>query len=181
MVEERALDSYHNVLFSLVHFWRERAVWPRRLTVVSHAFKRGRLVDYHCAAIGFPPDRVGFVGMDPPNLPADILAAAAAAGADGGESGPASREKAEAMKGAVAVIVGQWTEDPHGVGDVLAGKRRQRNPWNTDQMLFRSPEERARSGVATRFVGEGGGDMEALVEGVPAPWAAAAAGPDEAQ
>ncbi|CAI4215345.1 unnamed protein product [Parascedosporium putredinis] len=40
LVEERALDSYYNVLFSLVQFWRLHSRrWPARLTVVSHAFK----------------------------------------------------------------------------------------------------------------------------------------------
>ncbi|KAJ4390428.1 hypothetical protein N0V85_007233, partial [Neurospora sp. IMI 360204] len=52
-LEERALDSYYNILFSLIHYWRvhPQHAWPERITLVSHAFKRNRLVDGHCAAI----------------------------------------------------------------------------------------------------------------------------------
>ncbi|KJK76500.1 hypothetical protein H634G_08088 [Metarhizium anisopliae BRIP 53293] len=64
MLEERALDSYHNVLFSLSLFYARFQRWPRHVVVVSHAFKRPRMLDGHCAAIGFPPDRVSFVGAD---------------------------------------------------------------------------------------------------------------------
>ncbi len=169
MVEERALDSYYNILFSILQFWRNHdcAVWPQSLTIVSHGFKRVRLVDSHCAAIAFPLDRVGFVGINPPNLPAD-LRAADLAGAPLGDESDTSPEKAEAMKGAREVI-GHWTEDPHGVDELLAGKRRKRNPWKVDQMLFQSQEERARSGLETRFIG---GDIEALVDGAARPWVA---------
>ncbi|ROT41528.1 hypothetical protein SODALDRAFT_331269 [Sodiomyces alkalinus F11] len=156
-VDEQALDSYHNVLFPLVHFWRRRGrvgspSWPGRLTVVSHAFKRPRIVQGHCAAIGFPLDRVEFVGVDPPGMvPA----------ADG----------EVAKTGAIAGVqraVDQWTADPHGVGPVLAGKRASRNPWGVSQWLFVSREERARSGLLTRMLDDGG---EALVDGEVRPWA----------
>jgi len=174
MVEERALDSYYNILFSLVQFWRNHdcQFWPQRMTIVSHGFKRLRLVDSHCAAIAFPLDRVGFVGINPPNLPADLLAAdAAGQGAVGGlatenDEGAMAKDKAEAMQGA-REVVGHWMEDPHGVGDILAGKRRKRNLWDVDQMLFQSEEERQLSGVRTQVIG---GRMEALVDGSPRPW-----------
>ncbi|KID96500.1 DUF218 domain protein, partial [Metarhizium majus ARSEF 297] len=68
ILEERALDSYHNVLFSLSLFYARFQRWPRHVVVVSHAFKRPRMLEGHCAAIGFPPDRVSFVGVDPPCL-----------------------------------------------------------------------------------------------------------------
>ncbi|KAL1840226.1 hypothetical protein VTJ49DRAFT_709 [Mycothermus thermophilus] len=58
LLEERALDSYANILLSLITFWRHHSCWPMRLTIVSHGFKRVRLVDGHCAAIGFPLERV---------------------------------------------------------------------------------------------------------------------------
>ncbi|KAK3377811.1 Mur ligase [Podospora didyma] len=143
LLEERALDSYYNILFSLVEFWRHNdAVWPERVTIVSHAFKRTRLVDGHCAAIGlFPLDRVGFVGINPPGL--------------GGQSGSVSQKKADAVQG-VQLAVGQWTDDPHGVGEELAGKRRARNCWNVDQRLFFTVEERLRSGVGVRELEDGG-------------------------
>ncbi|MDA4133894.1 MAG: hypothetical protein OK454_12340, partial [Thaumarchaeota archaeon] len=173
MLEERALDSYYNILFSILEFWRRNgqtaASWPERLTIVSHAFKRARLVDSHCAAIGFPLDRVAFIGINPPNLPAALLAADKAsqelAAAGGLAPGEVSEEKAEAMKG-VRETVGLWSDDPHGVGKVLVGKRRTRNPWGVSQTLFLHDEERARSGAETRTVG----GTEALVEGGTRPW-----------
>ncbi|KAK1827871.1 FolC bifunctional protein [Podospora conica] len=122
LLEERALDSYHNILFSTLLFWSRHGVWPRRLTLVSHGFKRARLVDGHCAAIGFPLERVAF---------------------------------------GVQLALGQWGEDPHGVGEALAGKRRERNCWGVGQGLFADEEERGRSGVVVRVVG----GQEALAEG----------------
>ncbi|KAK0752421.1 Mur ligase [Schizothecium vesticola] len=89
LLEERALDSYHNILFSTLLFWRHHGVWPARLTLVSHGFKRTRLVAGHCAAIGFPLERVTFVGISPP-------------GTDEGAEG-------------VQLALGQWEEDPHGL------------------------------------------------------------------
>lgn len=155
LLEERALDSYYNILFSLILFWRRHAVWPTRLTIVSHAFKRNRLVDGHCTAIGFPADRVNFVGINPPGI--------GAAGLEGEDPG----EKAEAMRG-VQLAIGQWAEDPHGVGEALSEKRRMRNCWGVQQQLFWDEEERARSGVDVRTL-EGG--IEALVDGGRRPWA----------
>ncbi|GAB1314053.1 hypothetical protein MFIFM68171_04263 [Madurella fahalii] len=155
LLEERALDSYHNILYSLILFWRQHAVWPARLTIVSHGFKRNRLVDGHCAAIGFPADRVDFVGINPPGINA--------AGLESEESG----EKTEAMRG-VQLAIGQWAEDPHGVGEALAKKRRMRNCWGVQQRLFLDEEERARSGVNVRVLGDG---TEALVDGGKRPWA----------
>ncbi|KAK3351377.1 hypothetical protein B0H65DRAFT_546424 [Neurospora tetraspora] len=168
-LEERALDSYYNILFSLIHYWRvvhhPQHAWPERITIVSHAFKRNRLVDGHCAAIfGLIPSqlelekRVRFVGINPPGVDG--------VGSVDGDGG--SKEKKEAMQG-VQLALGQWAEDPHGVGEELAGKRRARNCWGLDQRLFFSEEERRRSGVETRMLEDG---SEALVDGEkPRPWA----------
>ncbi|KAK4242532.1 Mur ligase [Achaetomium macrosporum] len=157
LLEERALDSYYNILFSLISFWRHHAVWPDRLTIVSHGFKRNRLVDGHCAAICFPLDRVEFVGINPPGV--DGMGSLAEGGGPG--------EKAEAMRG-VQLAMGQWAEDLHGVGEELSGKRRARNCWRVQQRLFWDEEERLRSGVDVRVLEDGG---EALVEGGRRPWA----------
>ncbi|KAK1771121.1 hypothetical protein QBC33DRAFT_232328 [Phialemonium atrogriseum] len=165
LLEERALDSYYNILFSIMLFWRVHHVWPKHITLVSHAFKRARLVDAHCAAIAFPLDRVRFVGIDPPGI-----GSSGNPSKEGGGfalSGQVTGEKAEAMRG-VSEAVDHWTEDPHGVGEVLAGKRRKRNPWKVDQRLFLSDDERSRSKVKTRLL-DGGG--EALAEGGTMPWA----------
>ena len=164
ILEEQALDSYYNVLFSLVKFWRRHDVWPDRITIVSHAFKKARLVDAHCGAIGFPLDRVDFVGISPPELnpfgtsSLDLEKAA--------QDGKVSAEKANKMLD-VHVVVGQWADDPHGIGKVLAGKRRERNCWNITQKLFASDEERNRSGLLTSFLEDG---SEYLVGETVWPW-----------
>ncbi|KAJ2985320.1 hypothetical protein NUW58_g5600 [Xylaria curta] len=144
--EERALDSYSNVLFSIVQFWSIYGVWPTQLTIVSHAFKRERLVDCHCGAVRFPLNRVGFVGVDPPGM------------ADGSNKA--------AIPG-VAEAVNQWKGDPHGRGVVLSSKRLRRNPWGTSQTLFSTEDERIRSGVRSQILGDG---QEYLIDGVPQPW-----------
>jgi hypothetical protein len=171
LLEERALDSYYNILFSLVAFWRAYSVWPRRLTIVSHGFKRVRLVEGHCQAIGFPLDRIDFVGINPPGVDDDVGAALTCAAGSSGEGGAGrdlvGEEKKEVMKG-VQLTLGQWKDDPHGVGEDLAGKRRKRNCWGVDQRLFLSEEERERSGVDVRTLEDG---SEALVEGGRRPWA----------
>ena len=135
-VEERALDSYHNVLFSILQFWRTQSfTWPTYLTIVSHGFKRERLVAGHCNAIAFPLSRVNFVGVDPHSH------------LDLGNSAT--------MKGNRTALQ-QWAEDSHGKGDILAGKRKKRNPWGIDQRLFLTDVERKASGIATRLTDDGG-------------------------
>ncbi|CAK7269112.1 hypothetical protein SEPCBS119000_003401 [Sporothrix epigloea] len=165
LVEEQALDSYYNILFSLVAFWRRVGAWPARVTIVSHDFKRSRLVDDHCGrdAIAILPlnQRVSFIGINPPNLPAEFGGASSAA-----STATVSEDKSQAMQGAHAVL-GHWASDPHGVGHILAGKRRARNPWQCDQRLFVDDAERQRSGLATRLVGD---DMEAIADGDSRPW-----------
>ncbi|KAK1580439.1 DUF218 domain-containing protein [Colletotrichum navitas] len=164
-----ALDSYHNILHSLLLFRRLYASWPQNLTIVSHAFKKPRIVDGHCAAIGFPLERVHFIGIDPPCMRAASTTAAAAADDDEDDkrtTGASDGDKAGAIAG-VQRAVDEWAQDPHGIGTTLARKRRARNPWDLDDRLFASEEERARSGVATRIVA----GHEALVEDAKRPWA----------
>ncbi|KAI1850562.1 hypothetical protein JX266_003844 [Neoarthrinium moseri] len=129
--ETRALDSYYNVLFSLTKFWEDYSNWPQRVTIVSHAFKRERLVDCHCGAIGYPLDRVDFIGVDPPGM------------LDGSNEA--------AIKGVVQAVT-EWKEDPHGTGVSLAAKRSKRNPWGIAQGLFSAGEVRERSGVQTKLL-----------------------------
>ncbi|KAH8893388.1 hypothetical protein GQ53DRAFT_805577 [Thozetella sp. PMI_491] len=165
ILEERALDSYYNVLFSLIAFWRAHGAWPERITIVSHAFKKARLVDAHCGAIGFPLDRVEFVGISPPEF--DPFGTSAKDIEKAAQHGEVSKDKADKMLD-VYLVVGQWIEDPHGLGENLAGKRKSRNCWNVDQRLFMTDEERARSGVQTRILEDG---AEILVDEAPRPWA----------
>ncbi|KAI8945317.1 DUF218 domain-containing protein [Xylaria longipes] len=144
--EERALDSYSNVLFCIVRFWEIYGTWPTELTIVSHAFKRERLVDCHCGAIRFPLSHVNFVGSDPPGM------------TDGSNKA--------AIPGVVEAIT-QWKDDPHGRGNALSSKRMQRNPWGILQTIFLTEEDRSRSGVRS-YISEDG--HEFLIDGVPQPW-----------
>ncbi|KAG5987311.1 hypothetical protein E4U43_005136 [Claviceps pusilla] len=65
ILEHRALDSFHNILFSQTLFWEHFGVFPKRLTIVSHAFK-GPRVRRHCDEMGWSAREVRFVGIDPP-------------------------------------------------------------------------------------------------------------------
>lgn len=141
--EERALDSYQNILFSIIQFWRRTSRWPSSLTIVSHAFKRRRLVEAHCGAIAFPLDRVRFVGLNPPGVP-DVV----------------DREEE---------AVDEWLRDPQGQSDGLKSKRARRNPWGVSQRLFVDEVERRRGGVGTRVL-EDGEEILLLGEGSGAPW-----------
>lgn len=144
--EERALDSYSNLLFSILHFWSLHGTWPAKLTIVSHAFKRERLVDCHCQAIRFPLHRINFVGIDPQGM------------ADGSNKA--------AIPGVVDAVH-HWKRDPHGKGDALSSKRTWRNPWGISQTLFLSHQDRSRSGVRSHVHEHG---QEYLIDGVPQPW-----------
>ncbi|RDA87757.1 hypothetical protein CP532_2483 [Ophiocordyceps camponoti-leonardi (nom. inval.)] len=141
LLEERALDSYHNILYSLTLFHSLHALWPDSITVISHAFKLPRL-RAHCEAIGFRS--VTFVGIDPPALSSD----------------------AEAGGGGIAAALDDWARDPHGRGPVLSAKRRARNPWSVWQGVF--PQGAADSGC---LLTKGWGEDETLVDEAPRPWA----------
>ncbi|KAK7989544.1 hypothetical protein PG989_009859 [Apiospora arundinis] len=146
--EPRALDSYYNVLFSLLLFWQSTHdgkatvsttnTWPEKITIVSHAFKH----------------RVDFVGIDPPGM------------VDGTNEA--------AMQG-VSQAIAEWKENPHGIGGTLAEKRRKRNPWGVSQTLFESEQLRAQSGIKTIIVtgnDDGSGVKEEVLDpSATQPWA----------
>lgn len=123
LLEERALDSYHNILFSLTlfrdHFGQR---WPAQVTIVSHAFKEARIMK-HVRAIGFPVERVRFVGIDPETMQTGTET--------GTGTGPVWEGVAQAER--------DWDEDPRGKGEKLAGKRARRNVWGVWQGVFVRP------------------------------------------
>ena len=110
--ETHATDSYQNLLFSLVLYRHEIGAYPLRLTIISHAFKENRILNYHCKAIKWPLSRTTFVGIDPPE---EVTSRAEL---DAGE----------------AKAVDAWREDLYGVGDVLGMKRRKRG-WGAREVL----------------------------------------------
>ncbi|UNI20946.1 hypothetical protein JDV02_006988 [Purpureocillium takamizusanense] len=183
LLEERALDSFSNVLFSLTLFRARVGAWPAALTVVGHAFKRPRM-EAHVAAVGFPAARTRHVGVDPPAIGRVLVAAAAAAaavataatagrdagGGAEGEDGEGEDEKGEDPRHHPVVrgirnAEREWRDDPHGRGESLAGKRRGRNVWAAWQGVFER-DVTDRGGLET--VGEG--EEERLVDEARRPW-----------
>lgn len=152
LVEEQALDSFANILFSLLLFWKRTRTWPEKITIISHAFKRERFMELHIPALRFPLSKVGFLGIDP------------------GYMDPCSSEYDEARaeevrRGSRENGYAEWERDPLGTGKVLSGKRRGRNPWAVSQKWFEEENERGISGVKSRGVGnesEDGAEEEFL-------------------
>jgi hypothetical protein len=117
LVEAEALDSFQNMLFSLLVFWKRFGAWPAETVVVTHGFKRARVVELHGTALGFGAGRgqLGFVGVDPEYMASE----------DEGD-----RERAESVRrGERERGYGAWKEDPYGVAPFLTAKRKGRNPW----------------------------------------------------
>ncbi|KAJ6114418.1 DUF218 domain protein [Penicillium sp. IBT 16267x] len=117
ITEDLATDSYQNVLFSLLRFRLHTGVYPQRVTVVTHEFKRARFMECHFPALGLlpqiserntEPNGVSVIGINPPEEVTPL----------------GSLVRGEAGKG-----IGLWRQDLYGVGEDLAGKRRQRG-WN---------------------------------------------------
>ncbi|KAI9736842.1 MAG: hypothetical protein M1818_005893 [Claussenomyces sp. TS43310] len=158
-LEERALDSLHNVLFSLTRFYALTRAWPRRVTVVSHAFKRPRFMELHLLALrwpgglapgqeqeeeegeGAPAAMAEFVGVDPEYMAVDGARAE------------------QVRQGERRAGFEAWRADPRGLGPLLEGKRRARNVWRVEQGLFageggEAEALRRESGVDWEVVGE---------------------------
>ncbi|CEJ94057.1 hypothetical protein VHEMI09612 [[Torrubiella] hemipterigena] len=145
LIEDRALDSYHNILFSITLFYSRFSVWPQRITIVSHGFKRLRVLHGHCVAIGYPLDRIHYVGIDPPGME------------DASNFSVAGVEQAK----------DEWTLDPHGRDASLACKRERRNPWHVSQGVFPQESElNDNCGLMIRHLNGG----ETLDEDAPRPW-----------
>jgi hypothetical protein len=159
LLEEQALDSFANILFSLLTFWRHTSSFPKTLTIVSHAFKESRFMELHIPALRFPREKVVFVGIDP------LYMSEGSEKYDGERADAVrrfSREKGYA----------EWEKDRLGEGDVLVGKRDGRNFWRVGQRWFQSDDERKRSGVRSRVLsaGDGLGMEEEVVSGERQPW-----------
>ncbi|KXG46582.1 protein of unknown function DUF218 [Penicillium griseofulvum] len=75
IAETNATDSYQNLLFSLIQFRVYTGVYPQRVTVVTHEFKRARFMQCHFPAVGLVPigpeqedytQKVAVIGINPP-------------------------------------------------------------------------------------------------------------------
>ncbi|EED12205.1 DUF218 domain protein [Talaromyces stipitatus ATCC 10500] len=115
--ENHATDSYQNILFSLLLYRQHtKSAYPRKITIITHEFKRKRFLDLHLPAIGILPMSmskidVNFVGINPPEYITPV----------------AGLVKGEEKRGP-----GLWKDDLYGKGEVLSWKRRGRG-WNQDE------------------------------------------------
>lgn len=133
-VEEQALDSFGNLVFSVIRFWKRTGSWPEMITIVSHAFKEARFMELHVPAMRWPRDRVRFVGVDPEYM-------------DEGKS-EFDEDRAQSVRsGERERGFKEWERDPMGKEDRLWEKRRMRNFWMVGQLLFDGEEESEKSGV----------------------------------
>jgi hypothetical protein len=156
LLEEQALDSFANLLFSLLIFWKETGQWPEKVTIISHGFKEDRFMELHVPTIRFPRRKVAFLGIDPEYM------------REGSKE--FERERTTSVKrGEMERGFTEWQRDPLGVGSVLSRKRKERNCWGVSQVWFEKSEERERSGVksSVRIV-EGG--FEECLRNERQPW-----------
>jgi hypothetical protein len=132
LVEEYSTDSFQNVLFGLIGYFKqvvmqlqegckgkgedagENVGWdvglPKKLIVVSHEFKRARFMDLHIPALGFPLERVEFIGIDPPWT---------------------GERRDEMVKGEMERGYRAWKDDDWGIGEFLSAKRKERG-WDEE-------------------------------------------------
>jgi len=108
LLEERATDSYQNVLFSILAFRRRTGYYPEQLTIITHAFKNDRFLHLHSRALKWPAERVKVLGINPPFTLAEL-------------EGTIAGEKRNGYA--------PWETDLYGVRDPLAGKRKVRG-WD---------------------------------------------------
>ncbi|KAK5043641.1 hypothetical protein LTR84_011355 [Exophiala bonariae] len=129
-VDRFATDSYQNILCSLIQFplfvqelqghacslstkESPQAIFPNKLIIVSHEFKRARFLDLHAPALQWFGE-TKFIGINPPFDSVKM----------------AEIEEGDRLRG-----FGAWKKDIYGVGPALADKRLARG-WNED--LFRA-------------------------------------------
>jgi hypothetical protein len=102
--EDFSRDSFENLLFSICRFQQVTGRYPRKVIVISWAFKQERF-DRHRIAIGFPADRFEFQGV---NQPVGL---------------------GSALRGE-EVTLRAFMQNRYGSDGELAAKRTARNPFN---------------------------------------------------
>lgn len=140
--EDFATDSYQNLLFSILLFRKQTFRYPHHITIVSHAFKRARFLNIHCQSIGWPLERVSYVGINPP------------------EEITAEGELIENEAKAVAA----WREDLYGTRQELASKRLKRgwDPLQVEELLLLHGGDSVEKSVCDLLKYDGGTDGQTL-------------------
>ncbi|KAL6768781.1 hypothetical protein ACKKBF_B16175 [Auxenochlorella protothecoides x Auxenochlorella symbiontica] len=100
--EEKARDSFENLLFGLCRYYELTGHHPTHVTVVGYEFKKARFQDMHRAAVRYPATSFSYVGT-PALTPSAVDGEAAAAAA--------------------------FRTDPYGCSGALAAKRAERDPF----------------------------------------------------
>ncbi|KAF8995472.1 hypothetical protein BDQ17DRAFT_1365658 [Cyathus striatus] len=118
--ENYALDSYQNLLFSILRFREFTRHYPNKITVVGYEFKRARFTDLHRSAIQWPDDRFHYIGVNPSDVD------------------NRNAEEGERQNGYLPYSV-----DLYGCHTVLLAKRRNRNPYSRFHSYYISSPELA--------------------------------------
>ncbi|KAL2441365.1 hypothetical protein ABEF95_014286 [Exophiala dermatitidis] len=164
-VDQFATDSYQNILFSIIQFplfIREgyndppgagvlvsssttnatdlpECLYPTKLTIISHRFKRSRFLDLHLPAMRWA-GQTTFIGIDPPFDAAKM----------------AEIEAGDRLRG-----YGVWEKDLYGAGKLLSAKRKARG-WDIQrfrrEVLERLPSVQDRIKVDQLLSWNGGED-----------------------
>ena len=111
-LEENAVDSYQNLLFSILRYYSILKRWPQHITLISHDFKKRRFIELHRRAIRWPIGKFTFVGIDPPENVVSRL----------------DLDIGEENKG-----FGSWKKDPYASQLFLQNKREARG-WDPEQL-----------------------------------------------
>ena len=161
--ETEATDSFQNVLFSLLRFRLYTGSYPRRITVVTHEFKRKRFLDFHFPAIGWTP----IPGPEGPEGPTDHLSRRSCRVDLVGINPPPEITSPESLvEGELARGIGLWSRDRYGVGKELAEKRNKRGGMRSEVFIGVGLEP-----VVERLVlwdgGEGGNEWFPETEDLP--------------
>ena len=106
------MDSYQNLLFSILRFHVMTKRYPSHITLTSHEFKKRRFLELHAPAIQWPNNSISFRGIDPPEhvVPREVL------------------EAGEFKRGYKAFEI-----DRYGAGEYLQGKRNVRG-WKNEHV-----------------------------------------------
>ena len=155
-LEEKALDSFSNIINSVISFWRMTSCWPEKISIISHAFKESRFLLHHCPTLQLPSSMITYIGIDPDYMnPSSVDHDA--------------RRTEEVRKWEDGRGLRAWKSDEWGRGVILRTKRAERNHWAVEQVLFVDEEERARSRLRcekARFEWEGRDiQEEVLIDG----------------
>jgi len=127
-LEEFALDSYENVLYSICRFREIKGYYPSRVFIVGFDFKSRRFEQLHRMAIGFSPERFHYVKVRPPSSSQQ-------------QQQQHGFDRVRSMEGE-RLAYQQFEGDLYGCSDpALAQKRQARNPFHrTIPYLSACPE-----------------------------------------